>query len=1550
MKRSGKGFARIISALALGLGLTLALGSAAQAATFTVNDGGDTHDASPGNGTCADSQGHCTLRAAIEEGNNLAGDHVIVVAVPLVTVGAFGDLPDLRAKYAISGPGSVIDGQYQQGVSPGYGCISLIDSGTAALGHGSGADGSSITGLTIVRCNGAGIATNGHGYTFANNFIGITPAGTAAPNSGAGIDLTASAVYPDTNTLSTIYNALPVQPVDMSKITGFNSALATAWSSITAPITIAGNVISGNGADGIQIHGSNLSAVMVSNNFIGTDPTGGAAVPNGGHGVHINATSYGNMIGPGNVISGNAHDGLRDDAGEVPLPNFVMGNLIGLGLVAGNHVGNGDNGLYADTKPSTGSAPNTLPNPFGTPLVVGPLNLISDNRGMANNGTPTGWPDDPSFDVYAGVYLTGASSKIKVLGNTIGMAEFGGAASASTAYGNSGDGIVVTTSNHTIGGPGPTDANIIAGNTRHGIVVRGSSVLGNAIVGNQIGVHPGFPGALGLGNAYDGIVINAASVTAVGGGNAGEANGIAGNGRNGVALRNGGILNGWANLLQRNRIYGNAKQTAGVAIDLEHSLNAADDPGHAEFPPNYANGDQVPPVICLGPGDVGSCAGSAAAASSAGSTTLDWSLASHAGSFRAEFYSIDTADANSATRMTFLGEQTVTRDILGFASAGCSATRCSSTVAADTRGAGLLMTVTDITNADIPPVGDGPGVTDGPTGNTSEFSNVVSVPLPASSPPVMSPVPPQSAKVGVAFSLDLNAYVTPTDGDPILAYVLAAGALPANLLLNNPGLGFVSGTPTAAGVTSATINAQDKDGSSSAPPIAFTVAKGDQAISFGAAPSLALAPLTTGNVTASGGASGNAVTLASATPAICSISGSTVTPLALGTCTISANQPGNADYNAAPQQNLNITVQASLGTPPVMGNVPDQAATVGVWFSLTLSPYVTLTEGNPILGYDYSGTLSAGINFNAASGIVSGTPTAAGVGTIQVRARDVDGYSAYDSIQFTVAKGSQSISFGALANKSFGAPDFAVSASAGSGLAIGFASQTPGVCSVSGNLVHLATSGTCTVRASQSGDANWNAAAPVDRSFTVSAGAATHLAVSAPASVAAGAAFSLTVTALDAGNNVATGYVGTVHFVSSDGAATLPANYVFTAGDSGAHSFVNGVTLATLGNQTVSAVDTVTASVSGNSGTIAVGALPSTTVLASATNPSVVGQMVTLTATVTGSSGTPSGTVTFLDGASTLCPGVALNAGGQAQCSSASLGAAAHALSADYSGGGAYGASTGGLSQTVNPAATATSIGTHTPNPSAQGQPIAVSVAVSVNAPGAGTPTGTITVSDGTANCQITLPATSCNLTPSSAGAKTLTASYGGSVNFAASVSAGVGHTVTAALPTTYAGNTATGSGPATATVSGGGCGFAGAQFILAPAGAPAGVSFPHGLFDFTLGGCAPGATATVSITYPGAALPAGTLYWKYNGSPAQWYSIAANVAGNTVQFSVTDNGTGDDDPTPGVIHDPGGPGAPQAAAGSTPIPTLSEWGLLLLSLALGFSMLCCGRHVRTKR
>ena len=156
----------------------------------------------------------------------------------------------------------------------------------------------------------------------------------------------------------------------------------------------------------------------------------------------------------------------------------------------------------------------------------------------------------------------------------------------------------------------------------------------------------------------------------------------------------------------------------------------------------------------------------------------------------------------------------------------------------------------------------------------------------------------------------------------------------------------------------------------------------------------------------------------------------------------------------------------------------------------------------------------------------------------------------------------------------------------------------------------------------------------------------------------------------------------------------------------------------------------------------------------------------------------------------------------------------------------------------------------------------------------------------------------------------------------------------------TYTGASATGSGNITGSFTGGGaaCGYTVSRFIAVsgvPAPPPAGVNFPHGLFDFTTGGCTPGSTLSFTITYPQALAP-NTQYWKYGPTPGNaaphWYVLPATIAGNTATFSITDGGLGDDDLTAnGTVVDQGGPGG-----GLSDIPTLSEWAMLLLVLLLG--------------
>jgi hypothetical protein len=126
--------------------------------------------------------------------------------------------------------------------------------------------------------------------------------------------------------------------------------------------------------------------------------------------------------------------------------------------------------------------------------------------------------------------------------------------------------------------------------------------------------------------------------------------------------------------------------------------------------------------------------------------------------------------------------------------------------------------------------------------------------------------------------------------------------------------------------------------------------------------------------------------------------------------------------------------------------------------------------------------------FSGPATIAGNTVTITGAGTVTVRASQPGNanYNPAPNVDqpFTVNKANQTITFGALANKTFGDPPFDVSATASSGLSVSFAIFS-GPATIAGNTVTITGVGTVTVRASQPGNANYNPAPNVDQPFTV---------------------------------------------------------------------------------------------------------------------------------------------------------------------------------------------------------------------------------------------------------------------------------------------------------------------------------------------------------------------------------------------------------------------------------------------------------------------------------
>jgi hypothetical protein len=285
--------------------------------------------------------------------------------------------------------------------------------------------------------------------------------------------------------------------------------------------------------------------------------------------------------------------------------------------------------------------------------------------------------------------------------------------------------------------------------------------------------------------------------------------------------------------------------------------------------------------------------------------------------------------------------------------------------------------------------------------------------------------------------------------------------------------------------------------------------------------------------------------------------------------------------------------------------------------------------------------------------------------------------------------------------------------------------------------------------------------------------------------------------------NVSTGFVSAT--TASASASPNPASFgqsvtitatitsAFNAGPlTGTVTFYDGTT--SLGSATVSnsqatlststlplGANAITASYSGNANykpstsavlTETVNTATTTTTLTSSLNPSSYNQSVTFTSSVSSLGGTPTGTVTFMDGTTALGTST-LNGSGIATFSIATLSVGTHSITAVYSGSADFsGSASSVLSQVVQKASTTTAVSSSL-NPSTESQSVTFTATLSWSAPG--TPTGTVTFVDGTN----TLGTSRVNgsgvatfsISTLTVGTHNITASYSGDGNFSGSTS-----------------------------------------------------------------------------------------------------------------------------------------------------------------------------------
>jgi uncharacterized protein YjdB len=252
----------------------------------------------------------------------------------------------------------------------------------------------------------------------------------------------------------------------------------------------------------------------------------------------------------------------------------------------------------------------------------------------------------------------------------------------------------------------------------------------------------------------------------------------------------------------------------------------------------------------------------------------------------------------------------------------------------------------------------------------------------------------------------------------------------------------------------------------------LTVEKAAQTITFGALDNKTFGDADF-DLTATA-SSGLDVSYTSSDLTVATIDGNTVIIVGAGTTTITASQAGDDNYLAATDVQQTLTVEKAA-----------QTITFGALDSKTVED----------ADFDLSATASSGLDVSYTSSdltvatIDGNTVTIVGAGTTTITASQAgdDNYIAATEVQqtLTVEKAAQTITFGALDNKTFGDADFDLRATASSGLDVSYTSSDLTVATIDGSTVSIVGAGTTTITATQAGNDNYNAADPVEQTLEV---------------------------------------------------------------------------------------------------------------------------------------------------------------------------------------------------------------------------------------------------------------------------------------------------------------------------------------------------------------------------------------------------------------------------------------------------------------------------------
>jgi hypothetical protein len=338
-------------------------------------------------------------------------------------------------------------------------------------------------------------------------------------------------------------------------------------------------------------------------------------------------------------------------------------------------------------------------------------------------------------------------------------------------------------------------------------------------------------------------------------------------------------------------------------------------------------------------------------------------------------------------------------------------------------------------------------------------------------------------------------------GRPVTLIATASSGLPVSYRTSTPDVCTVSGrTVTTRAVGACTITASQVGDDRYAPARDaarfFRVERAAQIITFTPPDGMTLGQPVTLSASAS---SGLDVSYRTDTPAVCTVSGATVSPATAGTCTITASQPGNDNYAPASDVFRSFPIHSTVvrKTSQTIAFAQPSARAVGQVASLSASAtsglVVSFRTDTPSVCTVSGDTVTA-----IAGGTCAVTASQAGDDRFAA-ARDLQ-----RSFVVQVGQGGQGNgnnhhpndgSTKTLQSISFGQPQAAavgqvvpLTASASSGLAVSFRSDTPAMCSVSGATLTAMAAGVCTVTASQAGDNNYQAAPNMTESFQVNAG------------------------------------------------------------------------------------------------------------------------------------------------------------------------------------------------------------------------------------------------------------------------------------------------------------------------------------------------------------------------------------------------------------------------------------------------------------------------------